>query len=75
MGDGAGNCEEDLAEAIRKLLAEREGWLVYNTHGLDEEGWGPIGAEYLERLLGRLVEMEGVEVMPAGGALAGAPAD
>jgi len=40
----------------------------------DEEGWGPIRASYLEGLLGRLVEMDGVEVLPAGAALAGVDA-
>jgi len=36
---------------------------------MDEEGWGPIRASYLEELLPRLVE-KGVEVLPAGVALA-----
>jgi peptidoglycan/xylan/chitin deacetylase (PgdA/CDA1 family) len=69
-GYGPDNCEEHLDGDIERLLAQPEGWLVYNTHGLDEEGWGPIGAGYLEGLLPRLIE-KGVEVMPAGVALAG----
>jgi len=68
-GFGPGNCEEHLDREIEKLLSQPEGWLVYNTHGLDDEGWGPISAGYLEKLLGRLVEIEGVEVMPAEVAL------
>lgn len=68
-GFGPENCEEHLDGEIEKLLAQPEGWLVYNTHGLDDEGWGPIRASYLEGLLPRLVE-KGVEVMPAGSALA-----
>jgi hypothetical protein len=68
-GWGPGNCEAHLDSEIAKLLAQPEGWLVYNTHGLDEEGWGPISAGYLERLLGRLRETAGVEVLPTAGAL------
>jgi hypothetical protein len=41
-----------------------------NTHGRDEEGWGPIRASYLERLLERLLGIETVEILPAGRALA-----
>ena len=69
-GEGPGNCEWHLDEQIEALLSQPEGWLVYNTHGLDDEGWGPISAGYLDRLLARLVGMEGVEVMPSGVALA-----
>ena len=68
-GYGPGNCEDHLDGEIAKLLSQPEGWLVYNTHGLDEEGWGPIRASYLEGLLERLIE-KGVEVMAAGVALA-----
>ena len=72
-GFGPENCEEHLDGEIERLLAQPEEWLVYNTHGLDEEGWGPIGAGYLEGLLERLVGL-GVEVMPAGVALGTADA-
>ena len=44
--------------------------MVFNTHGLDEEGWGPIQASYLQGLLERLLAMEAVEILPAGRALA-----
>ncbi len=68
-GYGADNCERHLDSEIDKLMSQPEGWLVYNTHGLDEEGWGPIRASYLERLLEHLLTA-GVEVLPAGVALA-----
>jgi peptidoglycan/xylan/chitin deacetylase (PgdA/CDA1 family) len=68
-GYGPDNCEAHLDQQIEDLLSRPSGWLVYNTHGLDEEGWGPIGSEYLERLLARLVEIPTVKVMPAGRAL------
>jgi peptidoglycan/xylan/chitin deacetylase (PgdA/CDA1 family) len=67
---GPGNCEAAIDREIEKLLARDSGWLIFNTHGLDEEGWGPIRATYLERLLERLLAMPTVEILPAGGALA-----
>jgi peptidoglycan/xylan/chitin deacetylase (PgdA/CDA1 family) len=68
-GDGPENCEHHLDAWIEKLLSLPEGWLIYNTHGLDDEGWGPIGADYLEGLLDRLTTIESVHIMPAYRAL------
>jgi peptidoglycan/xylan/chitin deacetylase (PgdA/CDA1 family) len=67
---GPGNCEAHLDAAIDRLLAQPDGWLLYCLHGLDDEGWGPISAAYLERLLDRLVQIPSVRVLPAGKALA-----
>ena len=66
---GPGNCEENLDLQIKKLLEQPEGWLIYNLHGLDNEGWGPVRADYLDRLLGRLATISSVSVIPAGVAL------
>jgi len=66
---GPGNCEAAIDREIENLLARESGWLVFNTHGLDDEGWGPIRATYLERLLERLLALETVEILPAGRAL------
>jgi len=52
------------------LLARESGWLIFNTHGLDEEGLGPIRASYLEAFLERLLTLDTVEILPAGRALA-----
>ena len=43
--------------------------MIFNTHGLDDEGWGPIRASYLERLLERLLAVDTVEFLPVGKAL------
>jgi peptidoglycan/xylan/chitin deacetylase (PgdA/CDA1 family) len=67
---GPGNCEAAIDREIEKLLAKDSGWLIFNTHGLDDEGWGPIRATYLERLLERLTAVESVDILPAGKALA-----
>lgn len=66
---GPGNCEQAINHEIEKLLAQEKGWLIFNTHGLDEEGWGPIRAIYLERLLEKLSAIESVDVLPAGRAM------
>jgi len=68
-GQGPGNCEQHLDAMLARLLALPSGWLIYNTHGLDEEGWGPIGSDYLDRLLDRLIAIPTVRILPAGQAL------
>jgi peptidoglycan/xylan/chitin deacetylase (PgdA/CDA1 family) len=66
---GPGSCEQDLEQKIAELLRRDSGWLVYNTHGLDGEGWGPLRSSFLDRLLERLTALESVSIMPAGRAL------
>ena len=68
-GSGPENCEEHLDQQIEALLSQPSGWLIYNTHALDDQGWGPIRAIYLEDLLSRLLEIETVKIMPTAGAL------
>lgn len=70
-GYGPENCESHLDQYIERLLARPNGWLIYNTHGLEDEGWGPIRASYLEDLLDRLTSIDRVAVMPVGRALSG----
>jgi peptidoglycan/xylan/chitin deacetylase (PgdA/CDA1 family) len=69
-GEGPENCEWHIDQQLEALFSQPDGWLIYNTHGLDDEGWGPIRADYLERLLARLTSMDDVQVLPAGVALA-----
>jgi peptidoglycan/xylan/chitin deacetylase (PgdA/CDA1 family) len=57
--------EAGLDTCLQEWLSAPEGWLIYNTHGLDGEGWGPVGSDYLDRLLARLVSMEDIRIMPA----------
>jgi peptidoglycan/xylan/chitin deacetylase (PgdA/CDA1 family) len=68
-GWGPDNAEKHLEETLKKLLARPSGWMVYNLHGLDEEGWGPIRAEYLEKLLARLRMIDSIRVVPTARAL------
>ena len=63
------NIDGHLGLIISKLLELPSGWLIYNTHGLDDEGWGPLSSSYLDELLSRLVQMDHVAVLPVGKAL------
>ena len=51
---GPGNTDAHLIGEIDKWLAQPSGWFIYNTHGLDDEGYGPLSASVLDKLLGRL---------------------
>ena len=66
---GPENIDTHLEQTINELLEEPSGWLIYNTHGLDDEGWGPLSSSYLDELLSRLVQMDHVAVLPVGQAL------
>jgi peptidoglycan/xylan/chitin deacetylase (PgdA/CDA1 family) len=65
---GPGRCDEHLAGTIEAFLAGGPGWLCYNLHGLDDEGWGPVGSDTLDRLLEHLVARD-VRVLPITAAL------
>jgi hypothetical protein len=66
---GPGNIDEHLDRVIQDFLSGPGGWVIYNTHGLDGEGWGPLSSSYLKALLARLVKLENVRVLPVGQAL------
>jgi peptidoglycan/xylan/chitin deacetylase (PgdA/CDA1 family) len=65
---GPGCCDEHLEDTIESFLAGEPGWLCYNLHGLDDEGWGPVGSDTLDRLLDQLLA-HGVRVLPITAAL------
>lgn len=65
-GFGPGNCEAHLDGCIAELLRRERGWLVYNPHGLDGEGWGPMDAAYLRKLLARLKAIPSVKIWSVG---------
>lgn len=67
-GFGPGRCDNHLLEVIDSFLAGGPGWLCYNLHGLDDEGWGPVGSDTLDRLLERLVAHD-ARVLPITAAL------
>ncbi len=63
---GPGNCDLFVQAQIDKFLASSGGWFVFNAHGLDEEGWGPMSSAFLTSLLGRIIKLHHVEVLPVG---------
>ena len=67
---GWADAEPALEKCLEDLLTRRDGWLIYNAHGLDGEGWGPLGATFLERQLDRLLDMPDVQIVTARDMLA-----
>ena len=68
-GYGPGSCEDHLNAEIEKWLAQPSGWLIYNMHGLNGEGWGPVSSGFLDQLLKRLNAIDSVAILPAGKAI------
>ena len=68
-GHGPENIDNYLENEIQKFLKLSQGWFIFNTHGLDGEGWGPMTSGYLDDLLGRMSKLENVAVIPVGVAL------
>jgi len=66
---GPGNGDQQLDAEVDRFLAQPNGWLIYTGHGLAAEGWGPLSAEYLDHLLGRLTAIPTVKVLPPAAAL------
>jgi peptidoglycan/xylan/chitin deacetylase (PgdA/CDA1 family) len=66
ISHGPENIDGHLGACIDEFLAGPPGWFIYNTHGLDDEGWGPVSSAFLDELLGRLKEMKTVDILPAG---------
>jgi hypothetical protein len=67
-GFGPERCDDHLLRTVESFLAGPAGWLCYNVHGLDDEGWGPLGSDTLDRLLEHLVTRD-VHLLPIAGAL------
>jgi hypothetical protein len=68
VGFGPERCDDHLSGTVESFLAGGPGWLCYNVHGLDDEGWGPLGSDTLDQLLGDLVARD-VRVLPITAAL------
>ncbi|MGW8314102.1 MAG: polysaccharide deacetylase family protein [Bacteroidales bacterium] len=68
-GYGPDNIDRHLVETVEEFLSGPPGWYIYNTHGLDDEGWGPLSSSLLDELLDQWKGMDGVEVLPVVPAL------
>jgi peptidoglycan/xylan/chitin deacetylase (PgdA/CDA1 family) len=69
FGDSWPRAEAWIDRSIAALLALDSRWLVYNAHGLDEEGWEPISSEYLRRTLKSLLQQSDLSVLPIASVL------
>jgi len=58
-----------LDSILAEFLKGPPGWLIFNAHGLDDEGWGPVSSLFLDGLLGRLCRMPEVRVWTVSKAL------
>lgn len=65
-GNGPGYCDDYLEEEVNNFLKGDGGWLIINLHGFDGEGWGPVRTAYFDRLLKRLVQVNYLDIQPAG---------
>jgi peptidoglycan/xylan/chitin deacetylase (PgdA/CDA1 family) len=63
---GPDNADNWVEEKVNQFLYSPGGWLILNLHGLDDEGWGPISANYLDKLLKRLTKTDYLEILPTG---------
>ena len=66
---GPDNIDKHLKESITGFLEGPPGWFIYNTHGLDDEGWGPLNSGFLDDLLDWLIQMKNVKILPVVAAL------
>lgn len=62
--NGPNNNDDWVEDKVNSFLAMEGGWLIFNLHGLDNEGWGPISADYFVTLLERLVQIKRLEILP-----------
>ena len=66
---GPENIDSWVEAQVNSFLDTSGGWMILNTHGLDEEGWGPMSTTFLEALIARLVKVDKLEIMPTGAVL------
>ncbi len=63
---GPENIDQWVETMVSDFLESNGGWMILNTHGLDEEGWGPMSTTFLQDLLSRLVKVDKLEMAPTG---------
>jgi hypothetical protein len=66
ISQGPDNIDDFFLDRVDQFLGSAGGWFIFNAHGLDGEGWGPMSAVVLDEILARLVEMKHVAILPVG---------
>ncbi len=69
VSSGPGNIDRELETSLTAFLGGPPGWFIFNTHGLDEEGWGPVSSSFLDEALDRLTHNPKVRVLTVSQAL------
>lgn len=65
--NGPTNNDEWVEKVVQKFLTDKAGgWMILNLHGLDTEGWGPISTGFLDTFLKKMIQVDYLEIMPAG---------
>jgi peptidoglycan/xylan/chitin deacetylase (PgdA/CDA1 family) len=67
---GMEEAETGFDQYLHDLFEQPDGWLIYNVHGLDGEGWGPLRSEFLAQRIERLSTIAGLKILPAREVLA-----
>jgi peptidoglycan/xylan/chitin deacetylase (PgdA/CDA1 family) len=49
-------CDAHLLAMLDRAVSQRPAALIYNLHGIDGEGWGPVNTDTLSRVLDRIVD-------------------
>ena len=68
-GFGPNNADGVVEKSINQFLELDGGWLILTLHGLDNEGWGPLSSNYLDKLLNRLIKVNFLEIKTIGDVL------
>ena len=58
-----------VEKSINRFLESNGGWLILTLHGLDNEGWGPLSSNYLDKLLNRLIKVNYLKIKTIGDVL------
>ncbi len=61
-GYGPNLCDDFIEKSVNQFLNSKGGWLILTLHGIDNEGWGPISSNYLDKLLSRLIKVKYLSV-------------
>ena len=68
-GFGPNNADGFVEKSINQFLESDGGWLILTLHGLDNEGWGPLSSNYLDKLLNRLIKVNFLAIKTIGDVL------
>jgi peptidoglycan/xylan/chitin deacetylase (PgdA/CDA1 family) len=69
ISQGPENIDKYLDSVTTDFLSGPEGWMIFNTHGLDDEGWGPLTSAFLDEYLDKLTKNKSAEILTVTEAL------